>query len=375
MKFVNMFVVLFLALVLQLQNASAQSTSPWQSVPMLNCIDGTSPAVGANELGIFLWGGSARETQGGWEGVTNTGAFYGQSSGRWIPTTTNGAPTAKTSSLCVPITKGFFVWGGQNALGLFENEGAIYYPDNNTWVHCAASPLPPRRATISAWTGFEVLIWNGEGFGAAYKPSTNSWRTMSATNCPTPSSTSADYFHCWTPTGWFVAGGFAGSNSVFDAFLYSPINNTWNHLGSALLAYPTNLSGDWANPTYGNAIWTGSEVVIITQGRATFSGVTSKGGNGCAYNPTTNSWRVINVKGLPKFSRVVWGGVEVYCLPSDAAWIYAYNPKKDKWRVLGQSNFGSSDSSQSFPFPAWIDGKLAIYLHKQLLTYDPTLDR
>ena len=62
------------------------------------------------------------------------------------------------------------------------DDGAAYEPSTNTWRKIAASPLSPRQEATAVWTGEEMIVWGGNSFsttkgnGAAYDPNTDTWR-------------------------------------------------------------------------------------------------------------------------------------------------------------------------------------------------------
>lgn len=80
------------------------------------------------------------------------------------------------------------VWGGaadeesQDRLA----DGAAFDPSTNTWRTIATAPLEPRFDHHAIWTGSEMLILGGAGRrdGAAYDPSTDSWRPIADSPFP-----------------------------------------------------------------------------------------------------------------------------------------------------------------------------------------------
>ena len=57
-------------------------------------------------------------------------------------------------------------------------------PVEGSWAPMATSPLSPREAAVSVWTGTEVIVWGGRVGnmalldGAAYNPTMDTWRTI-----------------------------------------------------------------------------------------------------------------------------------------------------------------------------------------------------
>jgi hypothetical protein len=82
------------------------------------------------------------------------------------------------------------IWGGDTASGGAAeveptNDGAAYDPSTDTWRALAPSPLSPRTLHSASWTGSEMVVWSGtdrDGTalvdGAAYDPASDSWRQI-----------------------------------------------------------------------------------------------------------------------------------------------------------------------------------------------------
>lgn len=95
------------------------------------------------------------------------------------------------------------VWGGAAHGGCIPDnsqvDGASWDPDTNAWSELPPAPIAARQTAAHGWTGQELLVWGGtsapfdddsEGLGlggptytdradgAAYDPSTNTWRLL-----------------------------------------------------------------------------------------------------------------------------------------------------------------------------------------------------
>jgi Galactose oxidase, central domain len=98
------------------------------------------------------------------------------------------------------------VWG-EGIYGL-AGDGAAFDLANGAWSVIAEAPISPRAEHAAVWTGTEMILWGGrvanEHFyrdGAAYDPSTDTWRLLPSPpidfNAPDPSM-------LWTGTRpWF----------------------------------------------------------------------------------------------------------------------------------------------------------------------------
>ncbi len=113
------------------------------------------------------------------------------------------------------------------------------------WAPMATSPLSPREAAVSVWTGTEVIIWGGRVGnmalldGAAYNPATDTWRTI------TPNSWGHPGAHAvWTGTEMVVLAKNGGA-------AYDPATDTWRDLPRL-----DDGSGSFLAP-----VWTGDQLL------------------------------------------------------------------------------------------------------------------
>lgn len=169
-----------------------------------------------------------------------------------------------------------------------------------------------RRLHVAAWTGNEMLVWGGmidgagnsTADGAAYDPSTDSWRPIATTGAP-----SARHSHqaVWTGSKLLVWGGFEKGGYAKGGGAYDPATDSWTPIADAPIGGRTRQS----------SVWTGSELVV-------WGGLDGKGplADGARYSPTTNSWQPLP-SGGPKgrashvgvwtgSEMVVWGGTDTF---------------------------------------------------------------
>jgi N-acetylneuraminic acid mutarotase len=132
---------------------------------------------------------------------------------------------------------------------LTDRSGSQSEPDPETVDHAgsmrtiSSAPVAPRVRTHAAWSGQELLVWSGvepddakdEAFdivddGAAYDPTTDSWRKL-----PTaPISGRASAAAVWAGDRLVVWGGFSGPDKALDdGAAYLPDENAWAQLPSA----------------------------------------------------------------------------------------------------------------------------------------------
>ena len=117
---------------------------------------------------------------------------------------------------------------------------------SSSWRTIAASPLGPRAAPVSVWTGSEFIVWSG---------------------IPATSDMCEDR----------GGGMLCGEPAVFDGAAYDPVTDTWRAIADG----PVPAAGA-PTQVIPQGVWTGSELVVW-------------GGWGnpiaAAYNPVTDTWR------------------------------------------------------------------------------------
>jgi hypothetical protein len=183
-----------------------------------------------------------------------------------------------------------------------------------SWQTLARSPLGPRAGVNPVWTGTEVLVWGGNrGMlflqdGAAYNPSTQSWRSLAPNQWAFPSTISV-----WAGDRYVVLAKNSGAT-------YDPATNTWEDLP---------FLPDRVNGSFLGVVWTGHDIFGVAQHR---------GGISVArYDPSANSWVVGPTQHATITNNapvsVAWTGTEVaYWDGTNHGW--AYTPTKHTWRTL-----------------------------------------
>jgi N-acetylneuraminic acid mutarotase len=199
------------------------------------------------------------------------------------------------------LPQGIVAWTGREAIGWGGGccgdalaNGAAYTPAKDSVRRLPRSPLAPSQKPLGAWDGRELLIfvsgYDTEGKlqpmllarGAAYNPSTNTWRRIAA--LPTAgarfSGTAA-----WAGRELLVAGAGTRSRS---AFAYTPATNHWRRLASL----PSPRAG-------ASAFWSGRRLLL-------WGGAP----NGLSYDPSTNRWSLLARPALraAESTSAVWTG-------------------------------------------------------------------
>lgn len=179
------------------------------------------------------------------------------------------------------------IWGGLLPTpGTVHDDGAVFDVSPGEWRPMQASPLKGRVGHTAVWAGDEVIIWGGHSGGtderpigrlpdgAAYQPAEDTWRSIA-----TPDLTGGPgYTSVWTGSEMIVIGGNDGhfsfaENGLNEAGAYDPSTDTWR-----ILAMPIDL-------VVVNAVWTGIEVVIY--GVERYLGPLL----GISYEPIAGAWR------------------------------------------------------------------------------------
>ena len=214
------------------------------------------------------------------------------------------------------------VWGGDAPSDVVHHAGgAAFDREARRWRLIPAAPIDGRSQAAAVWSGSEMLVWGGLAGrplldGAAYDPRTKSWRRLP--DAPLGARVPATVV--WTGGEMIVWGDADRSKTDVSGAAYDPRQDRWRALPPAPLAL-----------NEASAVWTGREMVVI--GSLLDGNNRSKSGDvkGAAYDPATDSWRVIPAHTLsPQASSSAWTGSDVL------VWDYeleaaTYEPSSDRW--------------------------------------------
>jgi N-acetylneuraminic acid mutarotase len=166
---------------------------------------------------------------------------------------------------------------------------------NNGSLDDPSTGPPPRSGHTAVWTGSEVIVWGGDGYGLPgtgerYDPATDTWFTMSEFNAP-PGRTG--HTAVWTGAEMIVWGGLGPLflETFSGGARYNPASDTWSPIAQA----PEGRASH-------TAVWTGTSMVVYG-GENAWQGQTlvSRPG-GFVYRLETNSWA-----GVPDLGGSAWG--------------------------------------------------------------------
>jgi hypothetical protein len=190
-------------------------------------------------------------------------------------------------------------------------DGYRFDPITGETTPMSEGPLAPRSLHATAWTGSEYLVWGGWSGGggpffddgAAYDPSTDTWRPLPPADISARVPLSA-----WTGTEWIVWGTRVRvDDRPRDGAIYDPAADAWRSMTDA----PIEV-------TDATASWTGEEFVVV--------GAALHGGNfpetptaiAAAYDPNTDRWRELPASPLsPNSNLSVWTGDRIVGMDYD----------------------------------------------------------
>jgi N-acetylneuraminic acid mutarotase len=234
-------------------------------------------------------------------------------------------PTAKYHHAIALLRDGrVLVCGGYGGVASLA-ESHIYSPVTNAWSAVANMPIAANGIGAATLNDGRVILVLGKSSGNyIYNPTTNLW--VSIASMPPLSSALQGYSVSALKDGRvLVCGGWTGSVSVSDSYIYDPSTNTWVTVSSM----PTDKQMHAA--------------ATLSDGRVFVCGG-FKNGSGIRfaeshiYNPSTNIWVTVSSMPTAKFGHsaavlsdgrvLVCGGFSNGQAFSES---HIYNPKTDAW--------------------------------------------
>lgn len=315
-----------------------------------------------------------------------TAVAAGPPTGEWYPIA--GNPNGVVIDAVIAWTGDAALVVGGRSLEGDPVAGAARYAAG-TWEPITAPPpaltTPPRADPLSVWTGTELLVIGGYAWadpsvdatsglgspledGFAYNPATDSWRTIA--------TEAAHHLHArlpwtWTGTELLVWPETQGTEESVDSNprAYDPTTDTWRVLPTAPIA-PRQQAA---------SVWTGSEWLIW--------GGTDLGqefGDGAAYDPVTNTWRPLAGSPLSaRRIRGVWTGEQMIVAGGSSGGEpvtgngelahsdgAAYDPASDTWRSIATWSAPHPGAN-----PLWTGRYVVMFAKGSAVIYDPAADR
>lgn len=279
------------------------------------------------------------------DGFDNLAEFSGNSDpkdagavpGEWLQRASSEGIAGRSIYGSAWTGKELLVWGGEG-FGVSHGTGGRYLPRTDTWTEITTDNAPVNRTQLaSVWTGTEFVVWGGYNgtqlnSGGRYNPETDTWTTMTTVGAPSARSYPAI---AWTGTEVVIWGGVSNGTYLNDGAIYNPTTDSWR---------PLAVTGAPSARCLPAHAWTGSELVV-------WGGSGSAGalGDGGAFNPATGVWRTISSVNAPGArtwmfqtawtgtEMIVWGGANQGL--SDSYETGArYNPVTDTWTVMSTVN-------------------------------------
>jgi Tol biopolymer transport system component len=235
-------------------------------------------------------------------------------------------PFVRSQAALVWTGRELFHWGGDSR-GVAEADGAVYDPAADVWHELPPAPIDARSSPGAVWTGEEVIVWGGLGDrpqddGAAYDPGTRLWRVLPdapiGPRTPVAAVWSGEEMIVWSDTGAPYRTPPDGEGAAYD-----PVTDSWRRVARA----PITLN-------VASAVWTGEEMIVYGALLDGNNHSETENAIGAAYDPATDSWRMLVPYPLsPQASSVAWTGEAML------AWDYLlqaalYDPGSDSWTAL-----------------------------------------
>jgi N-acetylneuraminic acid mutarotase len=186
------------------------------------------------------------------------------------------------------------VWGGsrynnKTFRSIRVRDGAAYNPNTDSWRTIPDAPIVGGYWYSIVWTGTEMIVWGDPrrrghsrgNVGAAFDPSSNEWRHIA----DGPLTGRSGHLAVWTGDEMIVWGGYltAYNRERYDGegAAYDPATDTWRMLPRAPLPAGYDAMG----------AWTGNEVLVMATPMGNKASDYPKFAEAAAYDPASDSWR------------------------------------------------------------------------------------
>jgi hypothetical protein len=228
------------------------------------------------------------------------------------------------------------VWTGTEMI-VWGNFAGRYRPSTNSWTSMPATDaVSGGDSAFAAWTGAEMIVFRNGSTGGRYNPSTNAWTTTSAyQGAPTGTGFTA----VWTGSELIRWGG----GGVNTGNRYNPSTDSW-----AATSIGTNVP---QARSYHTAVWTGEEMVVWGGSNENDPSYDLRAG--ARYDPTTDSWTAMSTGADPRMAHTaVWTGRQMIAwggFPENInVWLYCACPNGlISFRDLDGDGYGDASVSNS----------------------------
>ncbi len=288
---------------------------------------------------VIVWGGV--DDAGSADPFSSTGALYDPADDAWRPIA-HAPIQARHDALAVWTGDEMLLWGGRADTSTGHDQAALYDPASDSWREAAGFPSIPAGSGVAVWTGRRVLVW-GQPLGtdptdtppvtAAYDPEADRWTELAEAPIMGGSQVSG----VWTGDELIVFGGArpdadgGGLQGSRAGAAYDPSTDTWRTLPDA------PIEGRFGH----TMVWTGSEIIVW--GGTRTDEARDVLDDGAAYDPKQDRWRELASAPLGgRYNHfAVWTGTHMVVFggqvrTSGSTWAYpqdtaAYNPATQRW--------------------------------------------
>jgi len=199
-------------------------------------------------------------------------------------------------------------WGGSPLDSSGCSADGNEYTPRNGWTPMPAAPKGLCNSH-AIWTGKEATFFTGgtgkHSGGVAFDPAAGTWRTLPPAPADIPGAVVV-----WTGKEMIAwGGGDRGEPSTYHGAAYDPVANKWRVIKDS----PIGLNA-------AQGVWTGKYMIVFGSSLDGGHHASTKNSVGAAYDPTSDTWRVLPPSALsPQATSVAWDGNGM------VAWDYANN--------------------------------------------------
>jgi hypothetical protein len=195
---------------------------------------------------LLIWGGHVGQT----DESLDTGWRYDAEAGEWRPMPASPLG-ARSQAAGVWTGRELLVWGGADYRTDYPydgyNDGAAFDPATDRWRMLPPPPIDGRQP-LAVWTGEEMIVWGNTDReqrrvdGAAYDPEADTWRPIADAPIELTDATAS-----WTGEEMIVfgaalhGGNQAESRTAIGA-AYDPSTDTWRRIADSELDPNANTS-------------------------------------------------------------------------------------------------------------------------------------
>lgn len=161
---------------------------------------------------------------------------------------------------------------------------------------------------------------------------------------PAPIERRFDSASVWTGSEWLVWGGTSaeGDRALGDGAAYDPATDTWRVLSASPLS-----------PRLVGGVWTGSELLITAGRNSNINGMMAYG-DGAAYDPATDTWRSLADGPAHPGFEMAWDGQSLYLFAKGG--VTRYDVATDTW----VEEFAAVPFCHDATSPVWTGSRLIL---------------